>query len=153
LWSLVSLWDLVAIPSLLILHGGTWGLPLETHIGTVTKLTTLEASSVGEVRGCSDSHWCTHWSSLLILRKSGARCLRSRLLERLSGTRGLLLPKVSTRSSIAERHVLRWSEARTSDTPKPSLAGGLPLLFSQLSTLVLQANSTVYQTLECWEDV
>jgi hypothetical protein len=53
--SAVPYW-LVASPSLLILHWGTWGLPLGTHIGIVTKLTTLEASSVGRVRRCSGSH-------------------------------------------------------------------------------------------------
>jgi hypothetical protein len=76
-------------------------------------------------------------SSLLILRESRARCLRSGLLEWLSRTWGLLLPQVSTGSSIAERHVLLWSETRMSDTPRLSLAGSFPLLFSQLSTLVL----------------
>jgi hypothetical protein len=57
--SLVSLQGLITIPSMLVLHWGTWALPLRTHIGIVTKLTTLEASSVGGVRRCSDSHWCT----------------------------------------------------------------------------------------------
>jgi hypothetical protein len=78
-------------------HWGTRGLPLGTHIGIVTKLTTLEASSVGGVGRRNGSHWCTHWSSLLILREGGVRCLRSglpkllsSLLEWLSGARGLL---------------------------------------------------------------
>jgi hypothetical protein len=146
--SLIGVWGLFAIPSLLcllVLHLGTWGLPLGTHIGIVTRLTTLEASGVYRVGRCIGSHWCTHWSSLLILLESGARCLRSGLLkllpcvlEWLSGTQGLLLPKVPTWSSIAERRSLLWGKARTSDTPRLSIAGGFPLLLSQLSTLVLQ---------------
>jgi hypothetical protein len=104
--SLIGLWGLIAIPPLLhllVLHWGTWGLPLGTHIGIVTKITTPEASTVGGVGRCSGSHWRTHWSSLLSLLESGARCLRSELLKQLprlllwlSRTRGLLLPKVPT---------------------------------------------------------
>jgi hypothetical protein len=64
-----------------------------------------------------------------------------------------LLPIVPTWSSLGERRVLLWSEERTSDTSKLSIAGGFPLLISQLSTLVLQTNETVCQALECGEGV
>jgi hypothetical protein len=154
LLSFVGLRGLIAIPSLLHL------LPLGTHISIVTKLTTLEASGVCRVWRCSGSHWCTHSSSLLILLESGVRCLRSgllkllpRLLELLSRTWGLLLPNVPTWSSIAETCALLWAEVRTSDTPRMSIAGGFPLLLSQLSTIVLQTDGTVYQVLQCGESV
>jgi hypothetical protein len=69
--------------------------------------------------------------------------LLSRLLELLSRVLELLLPKVSTRPSKAERGVLRWGEARARHSPEVSRAGGLPLLLSELLALVLQADGSV----------
>jgi hypothetical protein len=69
--------------------------------------------------------------------------LLSRLLELLSRALGLLLYKVSTGSSKAERGVLWWIEARARRTPELSRAGGLPLLFSELLVLVLQAYGSI----------
>jgi hypothetical protein len=69
--------------------------------------------------------------------------LLSRLLELLSRALGLLLPKVSTQFSKAERGVLLWIEARARRIPKLSRAGGLPLLLSELLALVLQADGGI----------
>jgi hypothetical protein len=70
--------------------------------------------------------------------------LLSRLLELLSRTLGLLLPKISTRSPKAERGVRRWVEARARCTPKLPRAGGLPLLLSELLVIVLQADGGIH---------
>jgi hypothetical protein len=64
-------------------------------------------------------------------------------LELLSKALELLLPKVSTRPSKAERGVLRWGEARARCVPKLSRASGLALLLPDLLALVLQADSGI----------
>jgi hypothetical protein len=69
--------------------------------------------------------------------------LLSRLLELLSRSWGLLLPKVSTRSLKEERILRRWVEAQARRTPKLPRAGGLPLLLPDLLALVLQADGSV----------
>jgi hypothetical protein len=104
---------------------------------------------------CHGPHRCANWSSLLTLLKSGASSLRDialkllrRLLELLSRALELLLPKVSTRPSKAERGVLRWGEARARHTPRLSRASGLPLQLPELFALVLQADGSVNQLLE-----
>jgi hypothetical protein len=116
----------------------------------VTKLSALEASSGRGIRRCHRPHRCANWSSLLTLLEGWAWSLRdrtlkllSRLLELLSRTLGLLLPEVSTRSSKAERGVLRWVEGRVRRTPELSRAGGLPLLLPELLALVLQADGSI----------
>jgi hypothetical protein len=153
LLSLVGLRGLILVPHLLhllVLHWCVWRVPLRARVGIVTKLSTLETSSGCGIRRCHGPHWCAHWSSLLTLLGSWARSLRdralkllSRLLEMLSRALGLLLPKVSTRSSKAERGVLRWVEAWPRCTPELSKAGGLPLLLPELLALVLQADGCI----------
>jgi hypothetical protein len=69
--------------------------------------------------------------------------LLGRLLELLSRTWGLLLPKVSTRSPEEELGVLRWVEARARCTPKLSRASGLPLLLPELLAFVLQVDGSI----------
>jgi hypothetical protein len=153
LLSLVGLQGLIPIPHLLhllVLHWGVWRVPLWASVGIVTKLSALEASSGRGVRRCHGPHRCANWSSLLTLLGSWAWSLRdrtlkllSRLLELLSRTLGLLLPEVSTRSSKAERGVLRWVEARARRTPESSRAGGLPPLLPKLLAFVLQADGSI----------
>jgi hypothetical protein len=128
-----------------------WRVPLWASIGIVTKLSALEESSGGRIRRCHGPHRCANWSSLLTLLGSWAWSLRnrmlkllSRLLELLSRTLGLLLPIVSTRSPKAEQGVRRWVEARARHTPKLPRAGRLPLLLSELLTLVLQADGGIH---------
>jgi hypothetical protein len=127
-----------------------WRVPLRASIGIVTKLSALEVSSGGRIRRCHGPHRCANWGSLLTLLGNWAWSLRnrtlklpSRLLELLSKTLGLLLPKVSTRSPKAEQGVRRWVKARARRTPKLPRAGGLPLLLSELLTLVLQADGDI----------
>jgi hypothetical protein len=75
--------------------------------------------------------------------------MRDRMLKLMSRALELLLPKVSTRLSIAERGVLRWGEARARHTPGLYRAGGLPLLLLEVLELVLQEDGSVNQLLEC----
>jgi hypothetical protein len=75
--------------------------------------------------------------------RDGTLKLLGRLLELLSRTWGLLLPKVSTRSPKAERGVLRWVEARARRTPELSRAGGLPHLLPELFAFVFQADGSI----------
>jgi hypothetical protein len=151
LLSLVGLRGLIPAPCLLVvLHWGVWRVPLWASIGIMTKLSALEASSGGRIRRCHRPRRCANCSSLLTLLGSWVWSLRdrtlnllSRLLEMLSRMLGLLLPKVCTRSPKAERGVRRWIEARARHTPKLPRAGGLPLLLSELLTLVLQADGSI----------
>jgi hypothetical protein len=135
---------------LLVLHWRVWRVPLWANVGIVTKLSALKASSGRGVRRCYGPHRCANWSPLLTLLGSWAWSLKnrmlillSRLLELLSRTWGLLLPKVSTRSPKAERGVLRWVEARERRTPELSRAGGLPLLLPEFLAFVLQADGSI----------
>ena len=134
---LVALRDLVPIPRLLhllILHWSVGHVSLGASISVVTSLTTLEASVArGGVRRIGPC-WSAHQSSLLVLLVSGTGCLLAwmlellhRALKLLSRALVLLLPKVPTLASKAEWGPLLWSEARTSDAPRLSRAGGLPL--------------------------
>jgi hypothetical protein len=79
--------------------------------------------------------------------------LLSGLLDLLSRTLGLLLPKISTRSPKAERGVRRWVKVRARRTPKLPRAGGLPLLLSELLALVLQADGGINQLLKVRERI
>jgi hypothetical protein len=93
---------------------------------------------------------------MLTLLKSGVWGLRdrtlkllSRLLELLSRALELLLSKISTRPCKAELGVLRWGEARARHTPGLSRASDLPLQLPEFLALVLQADGSVNQLLEC----
>jgi hypothetical protein len=153
LLSLVGLRGLIPAPHLLhllVLHWCVWMVPLWANVGIVTKLSALEASSGGGIRRCHGPHRCANWSPLLTLLGSWAWSLRdrtlkllSRRLELLSRMLGLLLPKVSTRSSKAGWGVRRWVEVRVRRTPELSRAGGLPLLLLELLAFVLQADGSI----------
>ena len=167
LLSLVTLWGLVSVPHLLrwlTLHWSVGSVPLGASIGIMTSFSTLETSDASGGAGpCWGANW-GYWATLLGIRTWSllhwGPILLTGLLELLSGTLKLLgralrllLPKVPTRASKAIRGPLRWSKTRVSATPRLSLRDSLSLLFSQLFTLVLQANSAIHQLLESREAV
>jgi hypothetical protein len=133
--SLATCWSLLL--ALDIASSGCVGDPLQTSVGVVPNLTTLEASSDCTLsrrsrRGASGGNLTSVWS------------LWSRLWCILSQS----LP-----SSRTSWFTLGWNIARTDATAPLPLDDSLPLHLAQLNTFVFNNYSFVQKSLERWEGV